>query len=73
MIRDTPVLRELIGDPKSRDSDNTTLEKQFPGGSIRQVGANVAADLAGDPIRVVLFNEVSCFPASAGSEGGALG
>jgi len=69
MIRDTPVLRQIIGDPKSRDSDNTTLEKQFPGGSIRMVGANVAADLAGDPIRVVLFNEVARFPASAGSEG----
>ncbi len=69
MIRDTPCLRAVFGDSKSRTAGNTTLEKHGLGVSLRMVGANVAADLAGDPIRVVLFNEVARFPASAGSEG----
>ncbi len=30
MIRDTPVLRNKVKDAKSRDSDNTLLEKGFP-------------------------------------------
>ena len=32
MIRDTPVLKDKIKDPKSRDSGNTILHKKFPGG-----------------------------------------
>ncbi len=69
MIRDTQVLADLVRDPKSRDSSNTILEKEFPGGSIVLAGANSPAGLAGDPIRILLLNEVSRFPLSAGSEG----
>ncbi len=69
MIRDTPCLRDKVKDPRARDSDNTILDKEFPGGSLTLAGANSPAGLAGDFVRVLLFNEVSRFPASAGAEG----
>lgn len=69
MIRDTPVLRDRIADPKARDSGNTVLHKKFTGGHLTIAGANSPAGLASRPIRVVLFDEVDRFPPSAGSEG----
>jgi phage terminase large subunit GpA-like protein len=69
MIRDTPVLRERIADPKSRDSGNKILQKRFSGGHLTIAGANAPAGLASRPIRIVLFDEVDRFPPSAGSEG----
>lgn len=69
MIRDTPVLRDKIADPKARDSGNTVLHKKFTGGHLTIAGANSPAGLASRPIRIVLFDEVDRFPPSAGSEG----
>lgn len=68
-VRDTPCLRELISDPKSRDSGNTIQLKTFPGGNLAIIGANAPAGLAGRPRRVVLLDEVDRYPASAGTEG----
>lgn len=69
MIRDTPVLRRLVKDPRSRDSGNTLLHKNFLGGHITVVGANSPAGLASRPIRDVFCDEVDRYPLSAGSEG----
>lgn len=69
MVRDTPALRGKVKDPRSRDSGNTVLQKQFAGGHITLAGANAPAGLASRPIRVVLLDEVDRFPHSAGSEG----
>lgn len=69
MIRDTEVLAERVSDPKARDGENSTLHKKFPGGLIVITGANVAADLASRPIRILLCDEVDRFPLSAGTEG----
>lgn len=69
MLRDTPALRGLIKDARSRDSGNTLLHKQFPGGHITMAGANSAASLASRPVRVVLCDEVDRYPVSAGTEG----
>jgi phage terminase large subunit GpA-like protein len=69
MLRDTPCLRGAIADPKSRDSGNTILHKQFRGGQLTVVGANAPGDLASRPIRVLLLDEVDRFPVSAGTEG----
>ena len=73
LLRATPVLQGKVKDPRARDSNNTTLHKVFPGGSLSLVGANSPAGLASRPIRVVLADEVDRFPASAGSEGDPLG
>lgn len=68
-IRDTPVLRELITDAKSRDASNTIQLKTFPGGNLAIIGANAPTGLAARSRRVVLLDEVDRFPASAGTEG----
>lgn len=68
-VRDTPVLRDIIADQRSRDSSNTIQLKTFPGGNLAIIGANAPAGLAGRPRRVVLLDEVDRFPASAGTEG----
>lgn len=72
MIRDTPALRGLIADPKSRTSGNTIDHKQFPGGHLTMIGANAPSDLASRPIRIVFADEVDRYPASAGTEGDPL-
>src|SRR3990172_8165713 len=69
MLRDTPCLRGLVKDPKTKDSGNTIRMKEFPGGRIAIGGANSPAGLAARPVRVVLLDEVDRFPASAGTEG----
>jgi len=69
MVRDTPALAERIADPRARDSGNTLLHKKFAGGHLTVAGANSPAGLASRPIRIVLFDEVDRYPASAGTEG----
>ncbi|MBA4510213.1 phage terminase large subunit family protein [Clostridium sporogenes] len=72
MIRDTPALKGKVKDAKAKDSDNTLLEKGFPGGYIAIVGANSPTGLSSRPIRILLADEVDRFPASAGIEGDPL-
>lgn len=69
MLRDSPALRGLVKDARSRDSENTIRNKKFPGGILALVGANSPAGLASRPIRVVLCDEVDRFERSAGTEG----
>ena len=69
MLRDTPALHGLVKDARSRDSGNTLLHKQFPGGHLTMAGANAPASLASRPVRIVLCDEVDRYPASAGTEG----
>lgn len=69
MLRDSPRLQNKIADSKSRDSGNTILHKSFLGGHITIAGANSPAGLASRPVRVVLFDEVDRYSASAGAEG----
>jgi phage terminase large subunit GpA-like protein len=73
MVRDTPCLAGKIRDAKSRDSGNTILHKQFPGGYLVVSGANSAASLSSRPIRILLADEVDRYPLSAGTEGDPLG
>ncbi len=72
MIRDTPAISGKISDSKSRDGDNTILEKGFAGGYVVMVGANSPTGLSSRPIRVLLADEVDRFPMSAGDEGDPL-
>ena len=73
MIRDTPILNELFfednKEAKTRNSNNTILNKVFPGGRLVMAGANSPAGLASRPIRLLLSDEVDRFPKSAGNEG----
>lgn len=68
MIRDTPVLSDLIDD-RSRTSGNTIREKAFPGGYLFMVGANSPSSLASQPVRDVVIDEEDRTASSAGDEG----
>jgi len=70
MVRDCPELSALIGE-KSRDSSNTILEKQFPGGLLVAVGANAPAGLASQPVKILLMDEIDRIESSVtvGNEG----
>jgi phage terminase large subunit GpA-like protein len=69
MIRDTPVLSGLFADPRARDSGNTMLLKQFPGGVLQLVGANSPRGFRRVTRRVMIFDEIDGYPQSAGAEG----
>lgn len=73
MIEDSQSLRTLVrGEDKTakaKDSSDTILHKEFPGGYITMAGANSPASLASRPIRILLFDEVDQYKESAGSQG----
>ncbi|HEX8773265.1 MAG TPA: phage terminase large subunit family protein [Pyrinomonadaceae bacterium] len=60
-IRDTPVLRALVGNGKMRDSNNTIEGKSFPGGHLAIAWATSPATLSSRPRRVVLMDERDAF------------
>ena len=69
MVRDTPSLKGLISEQKSRSGSNTILHKNFPGGRLTCIGMNAPSGMASRPIRATFQDEVDRYPASAGDEG----
>lgn len=72
MIEATPSLREKVADPKSRDSGNTMLMKDFPGGQLILGGANAASGLASMPIQNLGGDEIDRWPLDVDEEGNPL-
>lgn len=62
-------LRELVKSPRTRDSGNTVLMKEFPGGVLVLTGANSAVGLRSMPVRYLFLDEVDGYPNDAGDEG----
>lgn len=58
MIRDTPAIRDLFKEKRSRDSTNTIGHKQFPGGHVTIIGSNSPSELASRPVRITLRDEI---------------
>jgi len=79
MIETTPVLRDRVKDPKERDSGNTLLVKEFPGGIWILTGSNRASRLKSMPIRYLHVEEPDEFAQDVGArkdvegQGGAVG
>ena len=69
MVRDTPVLRAILGSGKTRSAKDKRKHKSFPGGRLYVVGANAPSGLAAKTIRVVCCDEIDRYPASVGREG----
>jgi phage terminase large subunit GpA-like protein len=61
-VRVTPVLANLIGTTKRRQSKETLLYKAFPGGFLALAGAGSPDNLARRPVRIVLCDEVDRYP-----------
>jgi phage terminase large subunit GpA-like protein len=71
MLRDTPVLAEITGDLKAKDSKQKLLKRVFRNGaSMAFVGANSPGGFRRITARIILFDEVDGYPITgAGSEG----
>lgn len=73
LIEESPVLRALVAPARSRDSGNTILSKEFPGGVLILTGANSAVGLRSMPARFLFLDEVDAYPADADGEGDPVG
>jgi phage terminase large subunit GpA-like protein len=69
MIEECPQLRRKVRSPRSKDSGNTVLTKEFPGGFLAMVGANAPANLRMMPCRYAMLDEVDAYPGDVGGEG----
>ncbi len=69
MIEATPALRDCVREARSRDSGNTILVKQFPGGLVIITGANSAAGLRSMPIRYLECDEIDEYPGDVEGQG----
>ena len=73
MIRDCEIIHKKVSPEKSRDSSNTTLYKQFKGGTLTLVGAIAPGNLARRSVQYLFCDEVDKYPPSAGKEGDPIG
>jgi phage terminase large subunit GpA-like protein len=69
LIASSPVLRDLVATPRSRDAGNSLFRKSFPGGQLVMTGANSAIGLRSTPVRYLFLDEVDGYPGDAGGEG----
>lgn len=69
LIEECPRLSEKVKASKSRDSGNTILEKDFPGGRLVLTGANSAVGLRSMPARYLFLDEVDGYPGDVDGEG----
>lgn len=68
-IRDTPRTAALIAPARSRDSNNTILDKEFPGGDLSMIGANSPRGFRMVAKKYVMLDDVDGFEANVGDEG----
>ncbi|MCL5743459.1 MAG: phage terminase large subunit family protein [Acidobacteria bacterium] len=69
LIEESEVLRELVKSPRSRDSGNTVLSKEFPGGVLVMTGANSAVGLRSMAVRYLFLDEIDAYPGDVDGEG----
>jgi len=69
LIEDCEPLKALVRNPRSRDSGNTVLAKEFPGGILVMTGANSAKGLRSMPARYLFLDEVDGYVGNTDGEG----
>jgi phage terminase large subunit GpA-like protein len=69
LIHDSPVLRGLVKESRTRDSGNTLLAKEFLGGILVMTGANSAKGLRSMAARYLFLDEVDGYKESIDNEG----
>ena len=69
MIELNKRLLAKIPASRKRDSGNTTLVKEFPGGVLVMTGANAASALASMPIKKLALDETDRYPIDVDGEG----
>jgi phage terminase large subunit GpA-like protein len=69
MIDATPSLSRLVRPARSRDSGNTMLLKEFPGGILMLAGSNSTTGLKSMPIRYLFADEIDEYPGDVDGQG----
>jgi len=69
LLEETPALRDRVAPARARDSGNTMLSKEFPGGILVLTGANSAVGLRSMPARFLFLDEVDIYPGDIEGEG----
>ena len=69
LFEQSAVFKDLILPPRARDSGNTLMTKEFPGGVMVLTGANSPTGLRSMPVRYLFLDEVDAYPLDAGGEG----
>jgi phage terminase large subunit GpA-like protein len=69
LLEETPALRERVAPARARDSGNTMLSKEFPGGILVLTGANSAVGLRSMTARFLFLDEVDAYPGDVAGEG----
>jgi len=59
LLEETPALRDRVAPARARDSGNTMLSKEFPGGILVLTGANSAVGLRSITARFLFLDEVA--------------
>lgn len=72
MVQHSPNLRAKVADAKKRDSGNTMLQKNFPGGVLVMAGANSGSALRSMPVKYLFLDEVDAYPSDVDGEGSPL-
>lgn len=69
LVESSPALRELVKEPRARDSGNTIFAKEFKGGILRIVGSNSSVGLSSMPVRFLFLDEIDRYPGDVDGEG----
>lgn len=68
-VKEMPCLKGKIKPVRSKDSGNTILEKDFPGGSVIFTGSNSPVSARHDSIRFLILDDFDGFEQDVGGEG----
>jgi phage terminase large subunit GpA-like protein len=69
LIDECPQLKNKVKASRERDSGNTILMKEFPGGMLVMTGANSAVGLRSLPARYLFLDEIDAYPGDVDGEG----
>lgn len=69
LISASPELSRLVDSKSHRDSTNTVLLKEFPGGVLSMTGANSGVGLRSMPARFIFADEIDAYPGDVDGEG----
>lgn len=73
LIRDTPVLKDVFGDPASKTGENSMLEKKYPGGTFLLTGSNSGPSLRSMNAKFIFGDEIDEFTEDVADQGDPLG
>jgi phage terminase large subunit GpA-like protein len=72
LITVTPRVAAKVAPARARDSGNTMLSKEFPGGQLVITGANSAVGLRSMPAQYALMDEIDGYPVDVDEEGSPI-